>query len=250
MPGWDHRRFELKPTRWDLEVDPDGILRPAERYRRAEAARAAFYVAQGLEARRRHRQQRASAEDPIETGSPDKVTVRKISAEERRLRGRLGGLMASAKHDPHVTTAAARAGAEASYERQVDPDGVLPPAERARRARAARAAHFVRLSLRSLDARARPRRRGDDDAAHAERQAQIAETRRRLTGRLGAYTMLARHDPAEATAKAREAGEMRWRRLVDPRGELAEDELKKRIDEAKSEHFRTLAQQSARKRKR
>jgi hypothetical protein len=250
VPSWDHRRFELKPTRWDLEVDPEGILRPAERYRRAEAARAAFYVAQGLAARKRNRERKAQREVPSEARSPDKSAEHEISIEERRLRGRLGGLRASAKRDPHQTTAAARAGAEASYERQVDPEGILPAAERTRRARAARAAFFARLSLQSVEARARRRHHVDDDAADAARQAQVAETRRKLTGRVGAYTMLARHDPAEATAKAREVLEMRWRRLVDPHGELAPDELNRRVDEAKSAHFRTLAQQSAQKRRR
>jgi hypothetical protein len=53
MPDWDNRldsrrRPVLKQTRWDLEVDPDCVLPPAERYRRAEAARTAFYVAAWL----------------------------------------------------------------------------------------------------------------------------------------------------------------------------------------------------------
>ncbi len=41
----------------------------------------------------------------------------------------------------------------ACFERQVDPDGVLPPDERARRARHARKAYFARLALRSAQAR-------------------------------------------------------------------------------------------------
>ncbi len=39
------------------------------------------------------------------------------------------------------------------FERQVDPDGVLTPAERARRAGHARKAYFARLALRSAQAR-------------------------------------------------------------------------------------------------
>jgi hypothetical protein len=39
------------------------------------------------------------------------------------------------------------------FERQVDPDGVLSPAERARRAGHARKAYFTRLALRSAQAR-------------------------------------------------------------------------------------------------
>ena len=39
------------------------------------------------------------------------------------------------------------------FERQVDPDGVLSPAERARRAEAARKAHYAEMARRSLAAR-------------------------------------------------------------------------------------------------
>ena len=45
------------------------------------------------------------------------------------------------------------------FETQVYPEGILPPAERARRAEHARKAHFQRLALKS--ARARRRRGGD-----------------------------------------------------------------------------------------
>lgn len=48
------------------------------------------------------------------------------------------------------------------FEREVDPDGVLAPAERARRAAHARKAYFARLALKS--AQARRRRRGGDAA--------------------------------------------------------------------------------------
>jgi hypothetical protein len=39
------------------------------------------------------------------------------------------------------------------FERQVDPEGVLDPADRAERARHARRAYFARLALRSAQAR-------------------------------------------------------------------------------------------------
>jgi hypothetical protein len=42
----------------------------------------------------------------------------------------------------------ARAAFAARFGRQVDPDGALPPAERARRADAARRAYFAELQLR------------------------------------------------------------------------------------------------------
>jgi hypothetical protein len=41
------------------------------------------------------------------------------------------------------------------FERQVDPKGELPPAERAKRAESARKAYFAGLALRSSQARAR-----------------------------------------------------------------------------------------------
>lgn len=45
----------------------------------------------------------------------------------------------------------------AKFEREVDPDGILTPAERTRRAESARKAYFARLALKSATAR---RRRG------------------------------------------------------------------------------------------
>ncbi len=56
--------------------------------------------------------------------------------------------------DPTARTAPARRALLDRFERQVDPDGVLPPAERARRAEHARKAYFTRLALRSAHARA------------------------------------------------------------------------------------------------
>src|SRR3712207_7537011 len=55
--------------------------------------------------------------------------------------------------DPSARTAPARRALLDRFERQVDPDGVLSPVERARRAGHARKAHFTRLALRSAQAR-------------------------------------------------------------------------------------------------
>jgi hypothetical protein len=64
-----------------------------------------------------------------------------------------------AQRDPKETTQAARDSFMARFERQVDPDSVLPPAERQRRAEAARKAYFLTLALKSARARrARGRR--------------------------------------------------------------------------------------------
>lgn len=57
--------------------------------------------------------------------------------------------------DRAARTAKARAALAGKFEREVDPDGVLPPEERARRAEHARKAHYTRLALRSAQARRR-----------------------------------------------------------------------------------------------
>jgi hypothetical protein len=78
-----------------------------------------------------------------------------LSPSERTLRARLA---AHAKHaktdDPTAATAAARKAFNVDrFEREVDPDGTLPPAERARRAAHAKKAYFTRLALQSAKAR-------------------------------------------------------------------------------------------------
>lgn len=55
--------------------------------------------------------------------------------------------------DRSTATAAARQGFMARFEREVDPDGVLSPAERAIRADHARKAHMQRLAMASAAAR-------------------------------------------------------------------------------------------------
>lgn len=62
--------------------------------------------------------------------------------------------------DPTAATAVARQAALDRFERQVDPDGTLDPADRARRAMHARKAYFARLALKSAQAR-RARRLAD-----------------------------------------------------------------------------------------
>jgi hypothetical protein len=61
------------------------------------------------------------------------------------------------RHHPREGTAAARRGFLARFEREVDPYGVLPPAERLRRAKCARQAYMERLAFRSAQARRRRR---------------------------------------------------------------------------------------------
>lgn len=80
----------------------------------------------------------------------------KLTPELRRLRAEI------AAHDSWANTSDRRArtanGRKAmldKFEQQVDPDGVLTPAERALRAEHARKAYFKRLALKSAQARRR-----------------------------------------------------------------------------------------------
>ncbi len=87
----------------------------------------------------------------------------KLTPEQRSQRARIAAHARWAQEDPVPNAVRAQAGLIARFEREVDPDGTLPPAERARRAEHARKAHMARLALAS--ARARSRRRGSGDAA-------------------------------------------------------------------------------------
>ncbi len=74
--------------------------------------------------------------------------------KNRALRARLGAHALHAKvTDPSAHTAPARQAFLDRFEREVDPEGVLPPAQRARMAEHARKAYFTRLALVSAKAR-------------------------------------------------------------------------------------------------
>src|ERR687898_2426333 len=85
------------------------------------------------------------------------------SQTERSLRARIAAYALHAQHDPRETTANGRAAFLASFDREVDPEGLLEPDERRRRAEQARRAYFARLSLAAVKARQAKR------AAHAQR---------------------------------------------------------------------------------
>ncbi|MDQ6730248.1 MAG: hypothetical protein M3022_08085 [Actinomycetota bacterium] len=77
-----------------------------------------------------------------------------LSPAERSLRARLAAHSLHARvSDPAAHTAPARRAFLDRFEREVDPDGELPVAERIRRAEHARKAYFARLALRSARAR-------------------------------------------------------------------------------------------------
>lgn len=70
--------------------------------------------------------------------------------------------------DRSARTAPARAALMARFEADVDPDGMLPPDERARRAKHARKAYFLRLALKSAKARRARVVVAEGEAAEAE----------------------------------------------------------------------------------
>ena len=83
---------------------------------------------------------------------PIRVTL-EFDPEEMARRGRLGAAVLHSKYDGRQLTAASRAVFLARFEAEVDPDGVLPPEERAKRAEHARRAYFAGLALKSAKAR-------------------------------------------------------------------------------------------------
>ena len=89
-----------------------------------------------------------------------------LTPAQRSLRGRLAAHEKWARtSDTSAATAPARKAFDARFEREVDPDGVLAPDERARRADHARRAHFTRMALRSTLAR---RKTATAETAEAE----------------------------------------------------------------------------------
>ena len=71
-----------------------------------------------------------------------------LDPRARSMRARMAAYLLHANRDPRETTKAARAAFLGKFERDVDPEGILPPSERARRAEAARKAHFARLAFK------------------------------------------------------------------------------------------------------
>ncbi|MDF2741221.1 MAG: hypothetical protein K0S88_2590 [Actinomycetia bacterium] len=81
------------------------------------------------------------------------MSADRIDPGERALRARIAAHAMHGRHDARQTTAKARAAFLASFERQADPEGRLPAAERQRRAQQLRRAYFARLALASAKAR-------------------------------------------------------------------------------------------------
>jgi hypothetical protein len=76
-----------------------------------------------------------------------------MDASQRSQIGRLGAYSLHAKHDSRELTKNARDKFLERFENEVDPDRVLPEAERIRRAAFARKLYMGRLALKSAKAR-------------------------------------------------------------------------------------------------
>lgn len=77
-----------------------------------------------------------------------------LTPAQRRLRAQIAANTRWSRENPAPTGPRGQAGLLARFEREVDPDNELSPAERFRRAEAARRAHMQRLALASAKARA------------------------------------------------------------------------------------------------
>jgi len=80
---------------------------------------------------------------------------RQPSPVDRSVSARVGAFALHARFDSRQLTASGRRAFLSRFEREVDPEGVLPVAERGRRAESARSAYFTSLALKSAKARSR-----------------------------------------------------------------------------------------------
>lgn len=78
-----------------------------------------------------------------------------MTAEQRAMRARVAALTRWANEDPAEQMRKARAKFDERFEKQVDPEGILPEAERIRRAQAARRSYYQQLAFKSSRARSR-----------------------------------------------------------------------------------------------
>jgi len=74
-----------------------------------------------------------------------------MTSNEKTLRGRIGALSLHAQGK--TNTGPARAKFLARFEAEVDPNRLLPEAERSKRAEQARKLYFTRLALKSAETR-------------------------------------------------------------------------------------------------
>lgn len=99
-----------------------------------------------------------------------------LTPAELTLRGRLGAhVMWAETEDRTARTQAARRAFQRRFENQVDRDGVLDPAERAKRAEHARQAHMLKMAMASARARRLRAQAARIDAQLANDEALVAE---------------------------------------------------------------------------
>ena len=80
-----------------------------------------------------------------------------VDPQTRRLQSQIAANTRWAQEDPGPNMIRARAGIMAKLEREADPEGILPEAERRRRAESAYKVRMQRLALKSVEARKRKR---------------------------------------------------------------------------------------------
>lgn len=84
----------------------------------------------------------------MESSIPDRRRAEhsSLTATQRSQRARIAALARHSRTDGRDATQPAREAFLARFERQVDPDNVLAPAERTRRAELAKREHFQRMA--------------------------------------------------------------------------------------------------------
>lgn len=83
------------------------------------------------------------------------MSANRLSRAQRSLTGRIGAAVSWANEtDRTRRTDAARAAADARFEKQADPDGVMSPASRRAKAEQLRREFYARIQLRSAQVRA------------------------------------------------------------------------------------------------
>lgn len=87
------------------------------------------------------------------------------TSEQRAQWGRIGAHVTHATHDSRAITAPARRAFLDRFDKQVDPDGVLDPQERAKRAHHAMQAHMAKLALKAATARTQQASRARQEKA-------------------------------------------------------------------------------------
>jgi hypothetical protein len=99
--------------------------------------------------------------------------------------------------DRTARTAPAREGLQRKFELQVDPEGKLPPAERAKRAENARKAFYLNMAAKSAAVRSRRKRAAESTSAADIASAKRAENARKAHDLLAAARR--KGGPAHAT---------------------------------------------------